>query len=177
MGRGRGFTRRDGSIVRRQTEWLATEVQTDFSALAANTIQLDAVLSVPEKAFRPFTIVRTLGLLYVISDQNSADEQPFGGIGGIVVQDQAVSIGVTAIPDPENDAASDSWFLHQFWAAPIIVGDGTGFSGSPGQQYLFDSRAMRKVNNEEDIAFMITNASGAAGIEFLWKIRMLIKLH
>ena len=112
-----------------------------------------------------------------MTDQDLADEQPFGAIGGIVVQDSAVAIGVTALPDPEADASSDSWFLHQYFAAPTRFSSAVGFDAQPGRQYEFDSKAMRKVNGEEDIAFVITSASAAAGMEFLWKIRLLVKLH
>ena len=172
----RGFRRRDGRIARRETEWFGVGSVTDFTSLAASTISLDASLSATGKAFRPFTITRTVGLLHVISDQEAADENALGAIGAMVPQDAAVTIGVTALPNPMTAAGNDSFFLHQYWVCPLRFASAVGFDARPGWQYTLDSRAQRKVTAEEDVVFIIANA-GTTGMRYYWQLRMLIKLH
>ena len=177
MARHRGFVRRDGRTAKRETEWFASDGSvTAYTNLAAGNFLIAQVLSTAELAMRPFTIVRTLGLFSVQSDQTAAAREPFGAFGGIVVQEKALALGATAVPDPVTQAQSDSWFLHQFIACPIAVATSAAFA-KVDAQYQFDSKAMRKVNGEEDVGFLVANAAAAGAMEFAWQIRMLVKLH
>jgi len=171
-----GFQRRDGRVARRETEWIANPFATDFVTLAANSFVIVNSLSAAGAAILPFTITRIRGLLVVQSDQDAADREPFGAIGGIVVSEKAVTTGPTAVPDPVTQVESDGWFMYQPWAAPIGAATAVGF-GQKDRQYVIDSKAMRKVSLEEDIAFVLANAASAGTVEFMFQFRMLITLH
>jgi hypothetical protein len=59
----------------------------------------------------------------ISSDQFAQSESQIGAIGLAVVTDQAVGIGVTAVPTPITDLSSDSWFLHRFSGTSSTVPD------------------------------------------------------
>jgi len=99
-------------------------------------------------------------------------EDPFGAVGMQVVSQKAVATGVTALPDPITQEDSDAWFMYKSFAA-------TGFPivGNPINRYDFDSRAQRIVEDGSDIAVMVTNASAAAGLAYVLKFRILVRVN
>ena len=168
IGGGRG--------ARRKTEWVARVFDTVFNTLAANTVVLDSVSGAASLAQRPFTIVRTVGVLTVQSDQAAATEFPFGGFGMCVVSDQAVAAGVGSVPDPVTEASSDLWFVYQAWAAPLQQGSNTAFADI-SHEYLFESRAMRKVEEGQTVIAVLANSSASFGMKYILNYRFLVKLH
>ena len=156
----------------RLTEWIASANITAFTSLAANTFVFDQSLTVAEQAKRPFTITRTVGAIYVASDQTAAREVPFGAVGMDVVSAKATTTGPTALPDPITQEASDEWFMYQSFAA---LGTAS-VAENPIMVFPFDSRAQRKVQDGEDIAVMVSNASAAFGLIYILKFRILVKL-
>ncbi len=168
---GRNLTRRG---VRRQTDWTATPPNTQFTLLAANTVLLtDSFVTSGDQVE---TLVRTRGLLTVLSDQASASEEPFGAWGIAKVSDQAFAIGASAIPFPYTNAASDLWLAHGYWACPMVGATLVGFSGSGVQRYEIDSKAMRKLTPDETFVVMIENANATDGVKFNLDLRLLAKL-
>ena len=164
-----------GSFSRRSpgrlTEWFASPDASGGTTLAANTFVQYAVLTAAEKAKRPFTVTRTVGSIWVRSDQVAAEEDPLGAVGFIVVSDKASATGPTAIPDPITQEASDEWFTYRAFAS-----QGGPILGAPLIEHQFDSKAMRKVADGEDINIVVTNADSGAGLVFILKFRMLVKL-
>ncbi len=158
-------------VTKRVTSWISSTRDTSFTNLAASTAILDQSFSRTD----PFTVVRTRGLLVVKSDQIANGEEPFGSLGMAVVSDEAAAIGVTAMPTPFTDAASDLFFLHLDWAMITEVNN-TNITNTPWIQ-TFDSKAMRKVNENETIAVTIENGHTGFGVQFELLFRMLIKLH
>jgi len=132
------------------------------------------VLNAAALALRPFTIVRTRFDIYYSTDQVAASETPFGALGLIVASDKAVALGVTAIPQPFTNSDADFW-VWQGVSHKFFFGDATGFS-NVGQTYTVDSKAMRKVGNDEDIAVCFEQ-SAAVGAQVIVQGRMLVKLH
>jgi len=124
----------------------------------------------------PATIVRTRGTLWVKSDQEAATESPLGAFGMAVVRDEAVAIGVTAIPLPETDSDSDAWFLWMPWAYSIVR-SATGLSTDAMARYDFDSKAMRKVDDADTAVVVMQNSAATHGVNFVTLFRMLVKLH
>ena len=145
----------------------------DSTALAANTVIKHSSLDAAGFTKRPFTITRMVGLLSIQSDQNAAVETVFGALGACVVSEEAEIAGVAALPDPTTNPASDLWFLFQNFAAE---GSSSTNVGRPIQNYQFDSRAQRKVEEGSDIVVMLANASAADGLLFILNYRILIKL-
>ena len=167
----RRFAGRGRTGARRMTEWLSSVNVTARTALPAGTFIFDQSLSAAELAKRPFTVTRTIGSLYVVSDQVAAFETPFGALGFIVVSDKASATGATAVPDPITEEASDGWFVYKSWAAEADT-----LRGQEVYRYDFDSRAQRKVEDGSDIAVVMSNASAADGARYILKFRMLIKV-
>jgi len=128
-------------------------------------------------ALRPFTIVRTHFQCLIFSDQDAADESQIGAVAGAVVSDQATAIGITAVPTPVTDVGSDLFFFHQWIFNRFTFADPSGIDASAGTQYTIDSKAMRKVNDDQDILFLMELSTAGAGFQTITAGRLLIKLH
>ena len=176
MARNR-IVRRSGGFGRggsgRLTEWFGDPFQTVEGSLPANSFVVVSALLAAGLAKRPFTITRTIGMISILSDQNVAVEVPFGAVGGIVVSEKAVATGATAIPDPVTQVNSDLWFMYQSFAAE---GSASTNVGRPIEHFPFDSRAQRKVEDGDDFVFVISNASAADGLQYIFNVRTLVKL-
>ena len=169
-------TRRFSPSVRgrspgRLTEWFASTFLTDTVALAANSFIITHSYDALELAKRPFTITRTLGTLWVFSDQQGALEFPFGALGMMVVSAKASTTGATAVLDPVTEGASDEWFQYSSFGSA---------QGATAQRKVmrmdFDSRAQRKVQDGEDFVSVLANSSGTDGLLFILNFRQLVKL-
>ena len=170
-----GFIR--GRSSKRLTTWLRDVDSATASILAAGSSVLFASLTTEELALRPFTVVRVRGLLTVNSDQVGASEFVHGAIGFAVVSRQAVVAGVASVPTPTLEAESGLWFVHQYWAHTTVFQSATGFSENSQTNFEIDSKAMRKVDQGQDIVVVIENGSGNAGVEFILNFRILIKTN
>jgi len=117
IGRKSGFIRR-GGVMRRESAWLAgVEVQ---SAIGAGGAVLISGLNALALALRPFTIVCTRGYLWLRSDQIIATEDQTVYYGNAVVSDQAVAIGITAVPTPFTNSASDLWYTYEAMGTALV---------------------------------------------------------
>ena len=149
------------------------------STVNPSTLTLLATLSGGALLLRPFTILRSRIVLYYRSDQIAATETPLGTFANIVVTDTAAALGVTALPNPSgiDGDPEASWFVHQPVNAMIKVSTAVGFVGSDfGIEYTVDSKAMRKVGPDDDIATLFDQQTGV-GAEITTSGRRLIQLH
>ena len=123
-------------------------------------------------ALRPFTIVRTRGMLALRSDQAAAIERQAAAFGIAVVSDQAVAVGVTAVPPPITELASNLWLLHQ-----LIYADESNLTDRTrsGQFMSIDSKAMRKVEVGQDVVVVGEVAGIGGGAILTSGFRMLVK--
>ena len=157
----------------RQSVWIGiTLLQV---ALVAGSKTMVLSLNAAALAARPFTIIRTRFLLQYTSDQLAASEAPQANFGIIVVSDQAVAAGAASVPGPTTNTDAP-WFVHEGLIADFIFGDGTGFHTAGGYVTKVDSKAMRKVGQNEDVAFMVEQRAALGAIIAL-QGRMLVKLH
>ena len=125
-------------------------------------------------ALRPFTVIRARMQLFLRSDQAASAEDQAAAFGMCVVSDQAVAIGVTAVPTPVTDLASDLWFVHRYLMASYsgIAG------GARGIPYEVDSKAMRKVDLGQDLISVAEVDLGiGAGVTMFIAGRILVKVH
>ena len=173
-GRRSGLVLRGGRN-RRETLWFFFD-GTGTTPGSSTTAALLNVLNAAALALTPFTIVRTRGYFHIRSDQEAADEDQALNLGYAVVSEQASAIGITAIPTPTTDRGSDLWFVYESLASSQFAGGDTSLRGI-GKEY--DSRAMRKVEEGQDIVTVIeTEVAGLTSGLFIrhWG-RMLVKLH
>ncbi len=136
---------------RRESMWVDIQA-TDVTLAAAGTQVLINVSNAALLALRPFTIVRTRGMWLVTSDQNVATESYFGNLGHAVVTEQAAAVGIGGIPTPATERESDLFFVLETWPGFFRFGSAVGFVTEGPREY--DSRAMRKVNDDQDIVFV-----------------------
>ncbi len=172
MARGRRRVARRGTAFRPPTEWEAlTNVGNTTVAGATKVIVGSFTVSGP-----PVTIRRTLGLLNVSSDQVAATEEYGASFGIAVVSDQAVAIGVTAVPTPVTDHGSDLWFVLEDMAGAVVFGDATG-RFEVGHERVLDSKAMRKVDIGQYLVGVLETSSFQPSCDLYKSFRMLVKLH
>ena len=159
--------------VKRKTFWIGAAVVTVESTLAAGTTVLDSSLSAAALALRPFTVIRTLGLLSVASDQTASTEQPFGALGILVVDDRAVAAGAGSIARPYSESFDSDFFMHQFWSTKTQVATAASITGNAYTQFLIDQRGQRKVSIGNDIVVMMQNNESGDAVVFQLSLRML----
>ncbi len=170
----RQFVRSRGRLGSpRKTVWLSIDTVSSTlsgapSAILANSLNAAAL------ALRPFTIVRTRGIFHVASDQTAATESYMGDLAMAVVSDQASAIGVTAVPTPLTDKGSDLFFVYEQGVGRFQFSDATGIFEA-GKQISWDSKAMRKVDDDQDVVLVVENE--LAGCVVRSSGRMLVKLH
>jgi len=159
----------------RETSWIGLG-GTEAPLAGTSTAVLAAGFSATTLSLRPFTIVRTHVYLSVASDQQLAVESFQMAYGHAIVSDQAFAIGVTAVPTPQTDHDSDLWMVHQWIGGRLQFATAAGF-GEYSKTVEIDSKAMRKVEEGQDIAIVIESGSGSEGMRVFKAGRLLIKLH
>jgi hypothetical protein len=153
-----GFVRRN-NVMRRETLWTGLS-HTQVTIAAASTATLISVPAATILALRPYTVVRTRGILTMASDQTSASEDQEISYGHCVVSDQAAAIGVTAVPTPVTDLDSDAWYVYESMADGFSVTTDIGRINPVGRTISFDSKAMRKVEDGfQDIDVLETSST------------------
>ena len=170
-----GFLLRNG-VQRRQTQWVGV-TETSTTLAAANSSALISLGNAALLADTPFTIVRTRLTWYVRSDQTAALEGYQTAIGMGVFSDAAIQVGVASLPTPFTDLGSDAWLMHETIAGVFIFISGVGIDPVGGILRQLDSKAMRKVEDGDNIAIVGENSGNAFGSVGQLSGRFLIKLH
>ena len=171
MARNRVIRARGGA--RRTSQWFAGG-NAGVTVGSGSKVVISS-LNVTALALRPFTVIRSQLLIHYASDQAAASETPVGAFGAIVVNDQATAIGVTAIPGPITNP--DALFLiYQGLISQFDFADATGFNEPAGSYYNVDSKAMRKVEANDDLIFIVENRA-AVGAVITIEGRILVKLY
>ena len=168
--------RRGAAAIRQKrlsTWFFASPVGVTLTATGGTiTHQLNAAAL----ALRPFTVIRSHLEIYVESDQEAASEQYIGAVGMCVVSEQASAIGVTAVPTPIIDLGSEYWFLHQMYMGSCNL-QAAGIINDNPDRLSVDSKAMRKVNESEDLLIVAEFSGIGSGQSVLIAGRFLVKLH
>jgi len=175
MARPRRSFIRSGRAVR-ETMWVGVG-ETNSTIAASSTALLINSGSAGLLALRPFTVVRTRGILAFRSDQTGVSEAFHAALGYSVVTDQASAIGITAVPTPYTDIGSDMFYVHQFFSGRFEFVTGVGFHPQSMQVKEYDSKAMRRVNDDSDVVTVLETSSLSSGINIYHAARFLIKLH
>ena len=112
----------------------------------------------------PLTIMRTRGVVSIQPGSFSADLNVMGAIGMAIVLAEALAIGITAIPEPFNDADWGGWFVWRSFALHLDVGTSVGFDANSALNIEIDSKAMRKVSPNEALVVVAESQAGAFDI-------------
>ena len=156
----------------RKMVWFAMKLVN--TTVASGGKALLGSLNAAALALRPFTITRTRLLLKYGSDQVANSETPQAAFGMIVVSDQAVATGNAAIPGPGTNTDAP-FFVYEGLIDEWIVVSAIGIQRGAFFKEV-DSKAMRKVGNNEDVAIMIEQGA-TFGADIAIEGRMLVKLH
>jgi len=136
-------------------------------------------LNAASLAIRPFTIVRTRLAISFLSDQVASSEFTQAVLGMQVVTEAAATAGIASIPTPITEVNAD-FFVYKPMFSQILFATGVGFQESVGDaaMYVVDSKAMRKVGIDDDVAQTLEVRQGATlGVDIAIEGRFLIKLH
>ncbi len=174
---GRVFTRRPAvrGTPKRKSLWLGLSPASTVVSGAGGTITNS--LNAAALALRPFTIIRTHLEVWIRSDQDTAAEQQIAAIGLAIVSDQAVAIGVTAVPTPTTDSGSSLWFVHQWLLNSIVAGATNVETAISGTRYSVDSKAMRKVEAGSDLVMVVEDSGVEEGAILITAGRILVKTN
>ncbi len=172
------IARRSGLVLRggrdrRNTIWISLPT-VEVTLSGAPSVAITTSLTAAGLALRPFTVMRTRGIMSIHSDQIVATEDYMVDYGECVVSDQASAIGVTAVPTPGTDRGSDLWYLFEQLIDRVHFGTNVGFR-SIGIRKQFDSKAMRKVEEGQDTIGVVENEFGGATV--IVSGRQLLKLY
>jgi len=90
----------------------------------------------------------------------------------LVVTNNALAVGITAVPGPVTDVADDGWFVYQpfLYETIELTAVGSRLGNAP---LMFDSKAKRRVGEGSVIALVVENAHATHGFDFSFGMRML----
>ena len=158
----------------RDTIWFASPLVTVTAAASATAVLMSS-LNAAALALRPFTVIRTRLRWRCQSDQSGATETFIGNIGFAVVSEQASTLGITALPTPATNLDSDLFYVIDQWIGRFQL-IGTDVASNTVDRPL-ESKAMRKVNADEDIVQVMEAGIGGSGVTVSSVGRFLVKLH
>jgi len=118
-------------------------------------------------------VVRTRGGVSQRPNVTTSDQTLVGAYGLAVVTDRAFAAGVASVPGPFTDAGWDGWFVWRSFSFDIEFNDSTGV-WHPSIQQEVDSKAMRKITDDETVVLVAESQGGAFDISM--PLRLLFKL-
>ena len=160
---------------RRQVTWVGPADQ-DVVTVATTAKVIVAIFDPAAAGLPKPTIIRTRGFVSVRPSAFSADIGFSGAFGACIVSDQAAAAGVASVPGPFSDADWDGWYMWRSFAGRFDVTTDVGrvgFSGT-GLPFEVDSKAMRKVSDNETCLLVAESQTGAFSIAM--HLRTLFKL-
>ncbi len=115
--------------------------------------------------------------MHVRSDQVAASEDYGCALGVAVVGAPAEAIGVTAVPTPDTDRGSDLFFVYAEMMNRFNLVTAAGFESINGMTKDVDSKAMRKVEDGDQVVIVQETQTTVSSCVVTVAGRMLIKLH
>ena len=102
------------------------------------------------------TLVRTRGAISVHAQAVGAvEDNILVAYGIIVVSENAVNVGLTAVPDPLVDIEND-WFVYGTFAMSAVSTNPAAISILMNQTHQFDSRGQRKLKLGDALALVVS---------------------
>ena len=176
MARGHTGFRRTGS-TRRLTSWIIGPFGTQSVGSNTKSLVSTSLLGIEDGR----TIVRIRGEVNVALTAAGAAVDGYDrvGLGMAVVTEQAISVGITAVPGPLTDINWDGWMWH--WTGGFL--SNTAFTlpsneGPGSARIVIDSKAMRKFGEEMALVAVLETLGevSAATLRTTWNTRVLEKL-
>ncbi len=108
------------------------------------------------------------------SDQSVATEEVFGAFGIGLVNVVAGALGITALPGPATHLLWPGWFVWQPFMQRLEFKSAVGIEPGFFKEYVIDSKAMRKVKEDESLMGML-ELKTPTGASFALTGRILVK--
>ena len=120
------------------------------------------------------TVMRVRGHINVGMDVGAADNKGVVAVGLIIGTDDAVAVGATAFPSPADDIDAD-WFWHGWFSLQSITGTQTDAEGGQFQAREIDSKAMRRIRQNEQVVLMADASieAGSPTFDLVYGLRVL----
>ena len=164
--------RRVGSGQRRQVTWVGPADQ-GFVNVSNGGKTLIASFDPAASSLPKPTLVRTRGAVMVTPQVHTADLEIIGAFGVCVVSDQAFAAGAASIPGPFDESDWDGWVVWRSFNRLLEFVSGVGIIWHH-EDIQVDSKAMRKISDNETLVFMAQSQGGAFQISM--PLRLLLKL-
>ena len=159
--------------VRRATDWQSgPRGSTGAIAVAGVTVFPIALTAVGAG----LTIIRIRGeLMITMIGSTVLDGFERVGFGMCIVSENAIGVGVTAVPAPIADIAWDGWLWYHLSSPQELDADATVATGN---RVVIDSKAMRKWKQTDVLIAVVETVSevGTASLEATLNTRTLLKL-
>jgi len=142
---------------RRQTQWISPAVQGYVNVASGGAT---VIANIPHED--PLTYMRTRGFVGIAPQTMAADLAIVGAFGIGVVTAEAFAAGIASIPEPFTDGDWGGWFVWRSFSSLVQVADATGklyLAAESG--FEVDSKAMRKVSNNEVVVIVAESQQGA----------------
>ena len=134
-------------------------------------------VAVGATALDRLTLARVRGSAYVHLDSGAVTEGALVGMGLIVVKAPAFTVGgVASMPGPLADV-EQSWLWHQiFVLGPSVSATDDGGDMSRNARVIIDSKAQRKLQQEDTVAFVteVTITAGSPTVDFQAACRFMV---
>ncbi len=165
--------------VRRETQWRGTVVSAVGPQIVAvsSKLLLGNITAAQFAGEVPLTLVRTRGVFGFHSDQISASEDQVGAFGIAIVEEQARAAGVASLPGPQTNSAWDGWLYWHAIQDRLAVATAVGVADHFQTVIEIDSKAMRKINDNEALVLIAENASASHVFSVSINVRTLYKMH
>ncbi len=118
------------------------------------------------------TVVRVRGKVRVFANAVEAGEGGLVFMGMMVITNEALSVGASAVPDPASETVSADWLWHDV----AIPGDSATDSAADEVVVINNKSSRKMVNANKNLVLVVTNASGVQTYNYTYAIRSLLLL-
>ncbi len=138
--------------AKRQATWSTVIIES--RALGIGTAKTLGVTAIGAAAGIRSTVARFRGSAYCHLDAGAALDTMTVALGLIIVKDTAFAAGVASMPGPFSEPEA-SWIWHHIFSmGPAVTATDDGGDISRNDRVVIDSKAMRKIQDSETIAFV-----------------------
>ncbi len=162
-------------MVQRYRQRTGSRPNRTWAATSVAATQVPPASKVLLGAFGPTTqgidetILRSVGMLSVVSDQAGVHEEQRGALGICLATDTAITAGVASLPGPITEGSDDGWMLY----VPIAQSGAIATDGMASYSYPFDSRAKRILQPGYSFAIVVENDHASHAFKVQLVIRIL----
>ncbi len=120
---------------------------------------------------RASTLMRCRGEVLAVIDGPTTNDVAVAACGLIVVTEEQLAVGTTAVPNPDTDFDAE-WIWHGFLPMSHIGG---GVEKEQVARITLDSKAMRRMKETQSVLFVATNGAvtGTGAIDVTFGVRLL----